>query len=129
MKTLVSKHFYKIIYIFICVVILFSVIGFEYSVSKDRKAFSKPTKMRISGTVKSVPAYSFGNTTFMLKPSDDTDIKELVYVKIRHSESLDLSVGDTITLTGTCYAPDGAMNPGSFDFAKYTKSKKHNYNS
>lgn len=123
MKTLVSKHFYKIIYIFICVVILFSVIGFEYSVSKDREAFSKPTKMRISGTVKSVPAYSFGNTTFMLKPSDDTDIKELVYVKIRHSESLDLSVGDTITLTGTCYAPDGAMNPGSFDFAKYTKSK------
>lgn len=123
MKTLLTKHFHKIIYIFICAVILFSVISFEYSVSKDREAFSKPMKLRIDGTVKSVPSYSFGNTTFIMKPADDTAIRELLYIKIRHSENLDICIGDSITLTGTCYMPEGAMNPGSFDFAKYIKSK------
>ena len=123
MKTLITKHFYKIIYILICAVILFSVIGFEYSVSKDYEDFSKPTKMRISGAVNSVPSYSLGNTTFIMKPLDDTGIRNLVYVKISHSENLDLRIGDSITLTGTYYMPEGAMNPGSFDFAKYIKSK------
>ncbi len=121
MKAFVSKNFYKIIYIFVCLVIAVSVFRFEYRVLSDRKNHTHSSKIKITGTISSVPSRSADFVSFVMKPTDT--LKELVYVSIDHAKSLELCIGDTIILTGILSSPEGALNPGGFDFASYLKSK------
>ncbi len=123
MKSFISRHFYKILYILVCLVIAISVFRFEYRVFSDRKNHAHSPKIKITGTVASVPSHSDDFVSFVMKPEDSLSVKELVYVSIDHAKSLELCIGDTIALTGILSSPDGALNPGGFDFAAYLKSK------
>lgn len=123
MKYFISRHLYKTIYILILFIILFSVFAFEARVYSDRKNYAVPRRKSFVGVVKSVPSLSGGNLSFTMDTGGKSGIRELVYVTIEHGENLSACIGDTIRLIGLCSAPNGAQNPGAFDFGSYIKSK------
>ncbi len=117
-----KKHIYKIIYILMLIASLVSLIRFEYGVKQDRKCAKEDITHTETLKICSIPKYSNDAVYFTAKPAPKSNLKSMVSVKIDKAHSLKLHMGDTLKLRGRYEIPDGALNPGGYDYGSYLKS-------
>jgi len=122
MRRLVDYHLYKIIYLAVCVVIVFCITAFFDNVKDDRKSVNTTDRQIAVFTVKTVPSYSGDYVTFAANPTEKTKIREMIYVRIEHAQNLDICIGDTLTALGSYNIPDKPLNPGAFDYKSFLES-------
>lgn len=75
-----------------------------------------------NGRIVSFPENQNGQITFMMKERK-TKEKVLVYVLQQEQEYKDFHYGQSCTVQGQLQVPNGARNPGNFDYQSYLKGQ------
>lgn len=73
-------------------------------------------------TVKTLPEYKDNYIEF-IGQDIKTQEKNIVYIFVQEIEPLNISVGATCSFLGANEVPDGARNPGQFDYNQFLSSK------